>query len=80
MTLLGSVLRVTRVLPPDREAEVDAAGDLVRLEVDVTDDGVVDLGGCCVLGRSRLHVDGRPRLPNIGLQICNKSRYSSFVM
>ena len=71
---MGSVLRVTRVLPPDRVVEADAAGDLVRLEVDVTDEGVVDLGGCCVLGNScvRLHVDGRPRLPNIGLEICNK--------
>ena len=73
VTLLGSELRVTRVHPPVRDAEVDVAGDFVRLEVEVTEDGVVDLGGCCVPGRScvRLHVEGRPRLPNAGLDACN---------
>jgi hypothetical protein len=69
---LGSlVLRVIRLLPPDREAEADVAGDLVRLEDDVTDDGVVDRGGCCcTFGTSgvRPHTDGRPRLPNTGFE------------
>lgn len=44
--LMGSpVLRVTRLLPL-RETEADAAGDFVRLDDDVTEDGVVERGGC----------------------------------
>lgn len=70
--LLGSlVLRVMRLQPLDREAEADVAGDLVRLEDDVTEDGVVERGGCCcTLGTSgvRPHTDGRPRLPITGFE------------
>lgn len=68
--LMGSpVLRVTRPLPL-REAEADAAGDFVRLDDDVTEDGVVERGGCCALGTSgvRPHTEGRPRLPNTGFE------------
>jgi hypothetical protein len=69
--LFGSpVLRVTRLLPLDRETEADVAGDFVRLDDDVTDDGVVERGGCCAFGTSgvRPHTEGRPRLPNTGFE------------
>jgi len=42
----------------------------VRLDDDVTEDGVVERGGCCALGTSgvRPHTEGRPRLPNPGFE------------
>lgn len=68
--LMGSpVLRVTRPLPLVRENEADAPGDFVRLDDDVTDDGVVERGGCCAFGSDvRPHTEGRPRLPNNGFE------------
>lgn len=68
--IMGSpLLRKTRLLPL-RETEADAAGDFVRLDDDVTEDGVVERGGCCAPGTSgvRPHTEGRPRLPNIGFE------------
>lgn len=64
------VLRVIRLLPFDRDAEVDVAGDFVRLEDEVTEDGVVERGGCCAFGTSgvRPHTDGLPRLPSDGFE------------
>lgn len=69
MLMRSPVLRVTRLLPL-RETEADAAGDFVRLDDDVTEDGVVERGGCCALGTSgvRPHTEGRPRLPNTGFE------------
>lgn len=61
------VLRVIRLPPFDRDAEFDVAGDFVRLEDEVTEDGVVERGGCCAFGTSdvRTHTAGRPRLPSV---------------
>jgi hypothetical protein len=73
------VLRVTRLLPLDREAEADAAGDLVRLDDDVTEDGVVERGGCCcTFGTSGdlPHTDGRPRLPNTGFEAWKETMHT----
>jgi hypothetical protein len=58
-------------MPPfDLDAEVDVAGDFVRLEDEVTEDGVVERGGCCAFGTSvvRTHTAGRPRLPIVGFE------------